>query len=105
MKLVDTLGVGFYPPGSDPDLPTPAIKLRFLDQSYTAGISLFDTGSTVTPISVGGIAGQKYQDTEFSIPNQSIYIKLPWGDGLLPIESTMGPTVDLTPQLMEMLKW
>jgi len=103
-KLVDTLGVGFYPPGSEPDLPTPAIKFRVLNQSYTNGQPLFDTGCTVTPVSVGGIMGQEYHDTKFSIPDQAIYIELPLGDGILLIEATMGPTVDLTPQLIEMLK-
>jgi len=103
-RLLDTLGVGFYPPGSSPDLPTPAIAFRFLNQVYVAQKPLFNAVSKAAPFYIAGIAGQQYQDEKFSIPNQSFYIEAPYGDGLLFISATQGPTIDLTPQLLEMLK-
>ena len=103
-QLVNPLGVGFYPQGSQPDLPTPAITFRFLNQSYTNGSPLYNTGSTVSPINIAGIEGQQYQDTKFSVPTQSFYIELPYRDGTFLIDATHGPVVDLTPQLFEILK-
>ena len=103
-QLVNPLGVGFYPQGSQPDLPTPAITFRFLNQSYTNGSPLYNTGSTVSPIDIAGIEGQQYQDTKFSVPTQSFYIELPYRDGTFLIDATHGPVVDLTPQLFEILK-
>jgi hypothetical protein len=97
-------GLGLYPPGSNPAMPTPAIAVEWLNTPYAGNRTQRATGSAVNAKTVSGIAGQQYQDTRFAVPLQSSYIELPYRGGTLMIITTIGPSIDLTPQLAEILK-
>jgi hypothetical protein len=97
-------GVGLYPPTSDPELPTPMIRIEWLAVPYSPDQPLVRTEGDIDPIEVAGVTGRAYQDSQFAIPTQSHYIELPYHDGILFFSTTLGPSVDLTPQLREVLK-
>jgi hypothetical protein len=104
IPLKEGSGVGLYPPGSNPNFPTPMIRIEWLNIAYTSGTPIMDTGSPITSIDVSGITGQQYQDSQFALPTQSYYVELPYRDGILFFIATMGPSVNLVPQFTEILK-
>lgn len=97
-------GIGLYPPGSSPAMPTPAIAVEWLNAPHAQNRTQRANGGTVTAKTVSGITGQQYQDSKFAVPLQSGYIELPYRGGTLMIITTIGPSIDLTPQLAEILK-
>ncbi len=104
LTLRDGPGVGLYPPKSNPDVPTPMIRIEWMDTVYSSDQPLIKTQSPINAIEISGITGRQYQDSKFAIPTQSHYIELPYRNGILFFVTTEGPTVDLTPQLREILK-
>jgi len=99
----DVSGVGLYPPESDPSVPTPMIKIEWLDVSYSDQ-PLINTESSINSIEISGILGRQYQDSKFVVPTQSQYIELPYRNGILFFITTIGPSVYLGSQLDEILK-
>lgn len=97
-------GIGLYPPASSPNMPTPAVAIEWLNAPYAQNRTQRATGGAVTARTVSGIVGQQYQDSKFAVPIQSSYIELPYRSGTLMIITTIGPSIDLTPQLAEILK-
>jgi hypothetical protein len=102
--LNNAIGVGLYPPNSDPSMPSPSIKIKWRNTPYTANQPINNRESLVYPIEVSGITGQEYQDSKYATPAQSHYIELPYRDGTLFFITTIGPSVNLVPQLYEILK-
>ena len=96
--------MGLYPPESDPNFPTPMIRIEWLITAYTAGKPIVNTGGPITPIEVSGITGQQYQDSKLALPTQSEYVELPYRAGTLFFITALGPTVNLVPQFNEILK-
>lgn len=98
-------GVTFYPSGSDPNVPSPLIELDFAPQRpYKVEPSPSTYTTQPQPITVAGITGRQYEDSAYAIPTQGWYIELPYRNGTLLITATKGPSVNLVPQLKEILK-
>ncbi len=104
VALSEGSGVGLYPPESDPSLPTPMIRIEWLNVPYSSGQPLVKTEGPIDSIEISGVTGRQYHDSQFAIPTQSHYVELPYRDGILFFITTEGPSVDLTPQLREVLK-
>jgi hypothetical protein len=102
--LKETTGIGLYPPDSNPDFPTPMIRMEWWNIAFAPGKPLISTGGAITSIDVAGITGQEYQDTRFALPTQSYYLELPLRGGTLLFIATLGPSVNLEPQFKEILK-
>jgi hypothetical protein len=96
--------IGLYPPESDPNFPTPMIRIEWLNTAYAAGKPIVNTGGPITPIEVSGITGQQYPDGKMALPTQSDYVELPYRGGTLFFIVALGPTVNLVPQFNEILK-
>jgi hypothetical protein len=103
ITLNNDSGVGLYPPESNPNVPTPMIKIELLDVPYSDQ-PLVKTESSINSIEISGVTGRQYQDSKFAIPTQSYYIELPYRNRVLFFITTEGPSVDLTSQLIEILK-
>lgn len=98
-------GVRFYPPDSDPNLPSPLISFSLAANSpYNAQSTPSPYTTQAQPIAVAGVTGRQYEDTAYAVPTQGFYIDLPYRNGTLFISATKGPNVNLVPQLQEMLK-
>jgi hypothetical protein len=98
-------GVAFYPPGADPNSPAPLIAFNFAQQQpYLDSPVLSHSVSRPQPVTVSGITGREYENSEFAIPTYDLYIELPYRGGILFITATKGPDTNLIPQLHEMLK-
>lgn len=98
-------GVKLYPPDSDPTHPSPMILFDFApDYPYNPNPTPTSHTTQPQPITVSGIAGRQYEDTEFDIPDQNFSIELPYRTGSILITATKGPYVNLVPQLQEILK-
>jgi hypothetical protein len=104
IMLSNVPGVGLYPPESNPNFPTPMIRIEWLNVPYLSDQPLVKTESPINPIEISGVTGRQYQDSKFALPTQSSYIEMPHHDGTLFFITTIGPSVDLVPQLNEILK-
>lgn len=96
-----------YPPESNPDIPSASISLFNTPELYSDGSNPSNRlvyKTSPKPISVDGVTGIKYDDASFAIPLQTHFIDLPYRGGTLSITATMGPDIDLGPQLEEILK-
>jgi hypothetical protein len=102
--LKEVSGTGLYPPESDPNFPTPMIRVEWLNIRYASGKPILETGSPLAAIEVSGITGQQYQDNQFALPTQSYYVEIPYRDGTLFFIATLGPSVNLVPQFTEIRK-
>jgi len=92
-------GVILYPPESDPETPSPSIRIDWLNTAYDISKPTVETESQINSIEISGITGREYQDNEMTIPLQSSYIELPHQNGILFIDTTIGPSEDYRPQL------
>ena len=104
IALVETTGIGLYPPGSDPDFPTPMIRMEWWNIAYALGNPFIATGGAITSVDIAGVIGQEYQDSRFALPTQSYYLEMPHRGGTLLFIATLGPSVNLEQQLKEILK-
>lgn len=104
ITLKDNPSVGLYPPKSNPNFPTPMIRIEWLNANYLSSQPLVKTESQAISIEISGVVGRRYQDSKFAIPTQSQYIELPYRNGTLFFITTIGPNVDLGSQLDEILK-
>ena len=91
-------------PGSPDDRPVPNIAF-----SFEPGVTVTQPGpadgmSPAQPVTVAGLQGWEYHQTGLVTPSASTFIDLPYLGGRLQITATRGPTVNLVPQLEEILK-
>ena len=94
--------VTFLPKGANPTLPGATIYVAYRpDLSFERARPLAENERSIT---VDGLEGHYYEDSPNLIPTYGGYIEIPFGDGILDIGATKGPSVNLMPQLMEMLK-
>jgi hypothetical protein len=96
--------VAFYPAGADPSVPSPLIAISFnASQSYPTRTELPASINALRMIEVSGIDGRAFEDSGFTVPTHGFYVQLPYRGGTLLITATLGPEVNLVPQLEEML--
>lgn len=100
----DKQGFALYPPGFKPPGPYPRITFDFVAQSYAALSANPEGETSPTPIQVAGVAGRAYEDSGVRIPLEGSNIDLPLPNGTLEITATKGPSLDLRPELTEVLK-
>jgi hypothetical protein len=108
-KLVvadDSKAVNLYPPESDEELASPMIHFEVVDTKYSNSKTIVQTDNSIEEIEIAGEIGKYYTDSEFSQPEQSCYIELPSKDKekTFFFVATIGPSVDLSNQLLEIVK-
>jgi hypothetical protein len=96
--------ISFRQPGSPDDRPVPNIAISFEPGATVTQPGLVDGMSPAQPITVAGLQGWEYHQTGLVAPSASTFIDLPYLGGRLQITATRGPTVNLVPQLEEILK-
>lgn len=100
----DRLRVVFYPPGSDPAVPSPLIAFGLAPARPFDPAAVAPIGSTdPAPVTVAGVDGRRYEDSSLAVPYQSATIELPHRGGTLVITATLGPTINLVPILEQIL--
>jgi len=104
IKDEESKSINLFPVGSNPDFPSPMIHIEVVDSEYSSAKTLVQTESSIQVLEVAGLPGKYYTDSEFSLPEQSSYIELPLKDKTLFIVTTIGPSIDLSNQLFEILK-
>ena len=97
-------GSCLYPPGSSSSSPSPAITFTLLvNQPYDPTARPPTGMGKPQPVSVAGLTGQAFQSVSFDIPTEGYLIELPFRGTTLAISASLGPVVDLVPQLDAML--
>lgn len=91
-------------PDSPHDRPVPNITFSFEPGVTVTQPGLVDGMSPAQPVTVAGLEGWEYHQTGLVAPSASTFIDLPYRGGRLQITATRGPTVNLVPQLEEILK-
>lgn len=105
-QLVDdsqVFGVRLYPPGQDPRLPGPIIAVDYAPDSAYGRTLPAGVFTAPRPIVVAGLTGRRFEDTTLAVPLQAAYVEIPYRAGTIVFTATAGPTVDLTPQLEQIL--
>jgi hypothetical protein len=90
--------------GSPDDRPVPNITFSFEPGATVTQPGPVDGMSPAQPVTVAGLEGWEYHQTGLVAPSASTFIDLPYRGGRLQITATRGPTVNLVPQLEEILK-
>lgn len=91
--------INLYPPGSSPDFPSASINLVWFSTPYQKGKPIFIENVQTFPVLIAGLEGQQYQDEQFALPVQNVYMEIPYKDGVIFVSATIGPSVNLMPQL------
>lgn len=100
--VTDSQGsVTLFPAGADTQGPT-----RIMAVTYREGVQCGDIPSDKTmpvKMSVGGLQGITYQDTSLGTPDNVVDVDLPYKNGTLHIIASIGPGVNYTDQMKEIL--
>jgi hypothetical protein len=96
-------GVFFYPENSDQQLPSDLIAFIFIPERPYTGQPLIETDSIISPITLNERTGIEYQDSKYAVPTESYYLEFPSRNGTLLIKATLGPVINLVPQLHQIL--
>jgi hypothetical protein len=91
-------------PDSPTDRPVPTISVSFEPGVVVRQPQATDGMSAPEAIGVAGLQGWEYHQVGLVTPAAADFIDLPYSGGRLQISATRGPTVDLVPQMEEMLK-
>ncbi len=91
-------------PGSPDDKPVPNITISFEPGVTVTQPGSVDGMSSAQPVTVAGLQGWQYHQTGLVAPAASTFIDLAYLGGRIRITATRGPSVDLVPQLEEILK-
>ena len=95
--------LSLYPPGSDTRLPVPNISLTYrpdITISRTRAYALANKKQII----VNGSEGIQYEDSQEKVPSQGGYVEFPYRNGIMYVSATMGPGVNLVPQMLEIVK-
>jgi hypothetical protein len=104
VNQIDVNVIVMRQPGSPDDRPVPNITFSFEPGVTVTQPGLVDGMSPAQPVAVAGLQGWEYHQTGLVAPSASTFIDLACHGGRLQITATRGPTVNLVPQLEEILK-
>lgn len=100
----DGFGLKLYPPESDPAVPSPFIAISYADDAFYDAQASAPAGVTPPrPVTVAGTLGRRYEDMAAAAPTQNVYVDVPYRGGTLFITATIGPGLNLTPVLDDLL--
>jgi len=91
-------------PDSPTDRPVPIISVSFKPGVAVTQPPATEGMSIPESITVAGLQGWEYYQIGLVAPSAATFIDLPYHSGRLQISATRGPTVDLVPQMEEILK-
>jgi hypothetical protein len=91
-------------PNSPTDRPVPTISVSFEPGVAVTQPPTTDGMSSPKPIAVAGLQGWEYHQVGLVVPSAEDFVDLPYRGGRLQISATLGPTVNLVPQMEEILK-
>jgi hypothetical protein len=91
-------------PDSPTDRPVPTISVSFEPGVAVTQPPATDGMSAPEQVTVAGLQGWEYHQVGLVVPSAADFIDLPYRGGRLQISATRGPTVNLVPQMEEILK-